>query len=158
MHRIRTRLTIAFVGLAIGPLLVMGIVLAWQSYNVQYAQSLTMQHTIAQLASTQSVVFLSRPEYELQMLINVHNLDEMEPDALNTVLSKALSNNDAFAELAVLNIQGQEQARVSDHQLVTPDDLRDRFHADEFAIPANTGEIYYSGVWFDTVIKGFPEK
>ncbi|MCP4535738.1 MAG: PAS domain S-box protein [Chloroflexi bacterium] len=152
MHRIRTRLTIALVVLAIGPLLVMGTVLAWQSYSVQYAQVLATQHTVAQLASAQSAVSISRPGNELRMLITVHDLDEMTPDSLNTVLSKVLSNNDAIVELAVLDVQGQEQGRISASHLVTTDDLIDRSNTDEFMIPTNTGEVYYGDVWFDDTI------
>jgi len=40
---IRTRLTAAFIGLAIGSVLLVGVVLAWQSFTTQRQQALNSQ-------------------------------------------------------------------------------------------------------------------
>ena len=40
---IRKRLTLVFIGLALGPLLLVGIILAWQSFITQEQQALNLQ-------------------------------------------------------------------------------------------------------------------
>jgi hypothetical protein len=49
-HSIRTRLTLIFASLAIGPLLLVGTLLGWQSYQVQREQAIELQQEVAQWA------------------------------------------------------------------------------------------------------------
>jgi hypothetical protein len=53
LNSIRSRLTLTFIGLVIGPLVVVGGVLAWQSYTVQSEQALTLQHEVAKRVAAQ---------------------------------------------------------------------------------------------------------
>ncbi|HEX9869894.1 MAG TPA: hypothetical protein VGC99_15100 [Candidatus Tectomicrobia bacterium] len=61
-HSLRVRLTVAFMGLAVGPLLLVGVVLAWQSYITQQQQALRLQREVAQRVAAQVTAFLHEPE------------------------------------------------------------------------------------------------
>ena len=57
---VRGRLTAAFIGLAVGPLLLVGVVLAWQSLVVQKKQAVELQHEVAQKASVNVSSFVTK--------------------------------------------------------------------------------------------------
>src|ERR1043165_1039561 len=71
---IRVRLTIAFMGLAIGPLLLVGVVLAWRSYTLQQQQALYLQRQMAQRVATQVTAFFAELENELRVVSKVQGL------------------------------------------------------------------------------------
>lgn len=146
-NSIRIRLTIAFIGLAIGPLLLVGVILAWQSFAVQEQQALNSQHELAQRVSTQVTAFFGELENQLRVVSQVQGLQGLAPDKQHSILSELLSYQHAFEELALLNNQGQEQIHLSRTNPVVP--LGNRAGTDEFDLPQTSGEIYYSPVHFD---------
>ena len=54
---IRNRLTTIFIALAIGPLLLVGVVLAWQNFTTQQQQALNLQREVTRRVSTQVTAF-----------------------------------------------------------------------------------------------------
>ncbi len=148
-NSIRTRLAVAFIGLAIVPLLLVGAVLAWQSFTVQLDQTLEMQREVVQRASTQVEAFIFGLETELRVITQSWDLKNLDRDSQHRVLSKLISYDHAFKELALLDSEGREQARVSRFVVLTAADLGERSQADEFAVPRVSGETYYSPVSFD---------
>jgi len=148
-NSIRSRLTIAFISLAIGPLLLVGLVLAWQSFTVQQQQAFTLQHELARRALTQVAAFIQEIESQLRMVIQVRGLKEMDRDQQAAILSELLTHQDVLEELTLLDSEGQEQVRLSRLEIITAADLGERSGAYEFVIPKASGETYYSPVWFD---------
>jgi PAS domain S-box-containing protein len=147
-HSIRTRLTVAFIGVAIGPLLLVGIVLAWQSFLVQTQQALNFQHQVAHRVAVQVAAFSQKLEDELGLVSQVQGLHRLDRDQQRALLSQLLSYQDVFEELILLDNQGQEQVYLSRLEL-PPTTLNSRARADEFVIPQTTSQIYYSPVRFD---------
>ena len=145
---IRTRLTAAFIGLAICPLLLVGSVLAWQSFAVQEQQALDMQREVARRVAAQVMAFFEKLESDLYLVSQVQGLQTLEQDEQYDVLSRLLSQRDVFDKLVLLDNAGNEQIYLSRVGL-PPVDLGSRAEADEFIIPYTSGEIYYSPVWFD---------
>jgi two-component system cell cycle sensor histidine kinase/response regulator CckA len=145
---IRTRLTLAFIGLAIGPLLLVGGVLAWQSFAVQKQQALDMQHEVARRVATQVTAFFEELESDLYLVSRIQGLQTLEQDEQYHVLSRLLSHRDVFDQLVLLDNTGDEQIYLSRVEL-PPVDLGNRAETDEFIIPSTSGDIYYSPVWFD---------
>ncbi len=145
---IRKRLTLAFIGLSIGPLLLVGIILAWQSFITQKQQALNLQREVAQHVAFQVKAFLDGLENELHLVNQVQGLQKLDPDKQRNILAELLSYEDAFESLVLLDSQGREQARVarSSVSLIKPDT---RATLDEFVIPRTTGQTYYSPVYFD---------
>ena len=148
-NSIRTRLALFFIGLALGPLLVVGLIVGWQSAVVQQAQALELQSEVAQRAATQASAFIQELENELQVTIQVQNLLSLDYEQQRTVLSKLQSYKDVFDDLTLLDGQGQELARVSQRTTVGEAGLGDRSQAPEFTTPMTSGETYYSFVRFD---------
>lgn len=152
-NSIRSRLIIAFISLAVGPLLLVGVVLGWQSFTVQQQQALTLQHALAGRALTQVTAFIQEMEGQLRMLIQVRGLKELDRDQQTGILSELLTHQDVLEELTLLDSEGKEQVRLSRLQVITAVDLGGRSGADEFVIPKASGETYYSPVWLDEMTR-----
>jgi putative methionine-R-sulfoxide reductase with GAF domain len=133
--------------LAIGPLLLVGIVLAWQSFNAQSQQALALQREVAQRVATQVTAFFTGLENELRAVSQVQGLQGLDRDRQQAILSELLSYEDVFEELTLLDSEGKEQIRVSRLRL-TFTELGNRAEEDEFVIPKTSGEVYYSSVRF----------
>jgi GAF domain-containing protein/HAMP domain-containing protein len=149
MTSIRTRLILALVGLAIVPLLLVGLVLGWRSFQVQRQQALTLQRQVAQRITTAVAAFFNGLETELRAVTEVQGLADLPPDQQENVLLKLLLHGDVFQEVILLDAQGREQIYYSRLKVVTPADLRDRSQQEEFLAPMASGETYYSPVRFD---------
>ena len=110
---IRTRLTAAFIGLGIGPLLLVGGVLAWQSFAIQEQQALDMQHEVARRVATQVMAFFEGLENDLYLVSRVQGLQTLEQDEQYNVLSRLISQRDVFDKLVLLDSTGNEQIHLS---------------------------------------------
>ncbi|MBN1310942.1 MAG: sensor histidine kinase [Anaerolineae bacterium] len=145
---IRNRLTLAFIGLAIGPLLLVGIILGVQSYIAQGQQALNLQSEVAQRVSSEVTAFFTELEQQLRLTSQVQGLQNLDQDEQQSILSELLSYQDVFDELVLLDSQGKEQTRVSRAD-ITVESSGDRSEAEEFVIPLASGQTYYSPVRFD---------
>ena len=148
-NSIRTRLTFAFISLGIGPLLLVGVVLTWQSFATQRQQALNLQREVARQISAQVAAFFEGLENELHLISQVQGLSTLDRDRQSGVLSELLAYRDVLGELALLDDQGHEQIRISRYSVIT--DLRDRSQAAEFVALQTTGQTYYSPVRFDKI-------
>jgi PAS domain S-box-containing protein len=147
---LRRRLIIAFISLAIGPLVLVGAVLAWEIFTTQVQQALYLQRELAQRVSVQVSAFFEQLESELRLVSEVQGLQRLTPDAQHDILSRLIGYQDVFRELIVLDHAGQEQIHLSRFGLDAAR-LGDRSGADEFVLPLVSGEVYYSPVWFDAL-------
>jgi PAS domain S-box-containing protein len=147
---IRTRLMMIFTGLAIGPLLLVGIVLTWQSFVMQQQQALSLQAEVAQRVTTQVTAFFEQQEDQLHFVSQIQRVQRLDQDQQRRLLLQLLTYQDTFEELALLDNQGHEQIHLTrlDLTLNTADD---RSEADEFVFPRTTGQVYYGPVRFDEV-------
>ncbi|NBD34763.1 MAG: GAF domain-containing protein [Chloroflexi bacterium] len=148
-NSLRTRLIVFFILVTVFPLLLVGIVLGLRTFRVQQQQALNLQAQIVQRVSTAVEAFFWELESQLRFVVEVRGLQDLSLDQQRGVLSELLTYQDAFNELALLDEAGREQARLSRVQTIGEIDLRDRSQADEFLIPQETGESYFSPVRFD---------
>ena len=109
---IRKRLTLVFIGLSIGPLLLVGIILSYLSFTTQEKQALNLQQEVAQHVSTEVKTFLDGSENELIIVGQVQGLEKLDRDKQYNALAELLSYQNAFESLVLLDSQGQEQVRV----------------------------------------------
>ncbi len=146
-NSIRTRLTVAFIGLAIGPLLLVGVILARQSFTIQAQQALDLQREVARHVAAEVTTFFEELENELRLISKMQVLSELDRNEEHSIL-KLLISQDVFERLILLDNQGQAQIHLSRLGLSATD--QGYFaEADEFVIPQTTGEVYYSPVWFE---------
>jgi hypothetical protein len=146
-NSIRSRLTLAFIGLAVGPLLLIGIVLAWQSFTTQQQQALTLQQEVARRVSSQVTAFFAELENELRVVSQVQGLQNLRRDQQQEVLSELLAQRNAYEELVLLDSRGKELIHLARVGIFT--DLGERAQADEFVAPYTSGQVYYSPIRFD---------
>ena len=145
---IRKRLTLMFIGLAIGPLLIVGVVLAWQSFSNQQEQALSLQHEVARRVAVEVVAFFDELENQINIVIQVQGLQRLDQDRQQSVLSELLLYQNLFEELILVDDQGQEQIHLS-RSILSSSESQNLAEADAFLIPQATGEIYYSPIRFD---------
>ena len=146
-NSIRRRLILIFIGLAIGPLLVVGAILAWRSFTSLQQQSLLLQQEAAKRVNIQVVAFFQELEREMQFTIQTQNLEKLDQDHTGA-LSDLLAYQPAFDELHLLDSQGRERSGVYrlGFAATTTADLS---QTEEFTIPKTTGQIYYSSIFYD---------
>jgi putative methionine-R-sulfoxide reductase with GAF domain len=149
-NSIRTRLILVFIGLAIGPLLLVGVILGWQSFTSLQQQALILQQEAAKRVTSQVAAFFQELENELRFTVQTQHLEELDQDQQRSVLSNLFAYEKAFDELHLLNAQGQEQVSVYRIGLASTTTV-DRSKADEFVIPKTTQQVYYGPVRYDQV-------
>ena len=146
---IRIRLNVAFIGLAIGPLLLVGVILAWQGFATQEQQALKLQREVTQRVATEVTAFFEELENELRFIGKAQQWPELNQNEQYKAL-RLLISQDVFESLTLLDSQGQEQIHISRLSLLSTE-LRSRAEADEFVIPYTSGQVYYSPIYFDEV-------
>ncbi len=156
-NSIRSRLKAAFIALAIGPLLLLGVVLTYQSYIIQREQAIQLQREVSERVSDQIMNYFHNIENELKLVISVNVIVKDDHTQQCKTLCRIRSyknewHKDVFNELVLLDSSGRERGRVSRVKVYTDNDLGERSQSDEFLIPVTTGKIYYSPVSFDKEI------
>ncbi len=146
--KVRRRLRLALIGLAVVPLLAFGAVEAWLRYKGALDEAITLQQQVAaRVAEHFKEYVVGELESDMRIAARVSSVEKLAPDEQRTVLSKLLTYKDAFTEVALLDAAGRESARVSRAELVTVRDLSDRSATDVYRTPVATGETYYSPIY-----------
>ncbi|OEU53326.1 MAG: hypothetical protein BA861_03090 [Desulfobacterales bacterium S3730MH5] len=146
---IRSRLTLAFIGLAIGPLLLVGVFLTWQSFQSLRQDAVRLQQEVALRISVELSSFVHGLENDLRMAVDIYDLRVLTPREQRDLLGVLQARQKAFSELTLLDSDGRERVRQSRLKTITTDDLCDRSKRKEFLISQKEGKTYYSPVWLD---------
>ena len=147
--KVRRRLRLALIGLAVVPLLAFGAVETWLRYNAALDEAITLQQQVAaRVAEHFKEYIVGELESDVRVAARVSSVEKLTPNEQRTVLSKLLTYKDVFTEVALLDATGRESARVSRTELVTVRDLADRSATDVYRMPVATGETYYSPVYY----------
>jgi signal transduction histidine kinase len=148
-HSIRTRLIVSVTGLAIIPLLLIGVIVGIQTFNAQTQAALALQHEVAGRETSQIANFFHSLQEKLETVARSSELKKATTIQQQILLSGLLAQDRAFDEIFLLDSTGREQAGVSRTKAVTNTDLASRAQADEFKEPATNNQIYYSPVHVD---------
>lgn len=152
-NSLRTRLTIIFVGLAVGPLLVVGILLSQRSFAIEQDQAIELQNQVAQHVSAEVGSFIDDVKNNLTQIGNdIRNLGQPDRTQQLSLLLGALNSGpyrDVYEELSLLDTQGHETIRLSRDKIVSTNELKDLSAADDFNQPRASKDIYFSPVWFN---------
>ncbi len=152
-NSIRSRLTLAFIAVAMVPLLVLAGLIGWQSFGTMQNQAIELQQAITRDLATEIKAFVSERRNELDLLVEVSNLGKLDPETQRNVLADLMANQSAYEELVLLDEDGREQIRLSRSEVVLEADLVSRADSDVFLIPRETEDAYYSPVRFDETIR-----
>jgi PAS domain S-box-containing protein len=154
-NSIRRLLIISLIILSITPVFLLSGILSWQSYTVQKLQVEEIQKRQSILALDKISSFIHEQEIALGAAVKTFNLIEMDHEEQYRILAKLLSSagdsqhRDIYSSITLLDSKGKELAAVSRSLFITDADLGERSRADEYLVPVNSGEIYYSPVFFN---------
>ena len=146
-NSIRTRLSIIFISLATLPLLLVGSLLSWQSFIDEQQQALHLQGEIARRIATEVTAFFEGLENELRFVSKSQRLPDLSQEEQQNLLTLLMAQ-DVYDDLVLLDSGGQEQIHF-DRLGLFSDPHSHSPKSDEFVVPQNNGQIYYSPVRFE---------
>lgn len=156
-NSIRVWLITPLISLFVVPLLVLGAIFSWQNYVAGKDQIKSLQLKLTHLAADNLSVFLSEQEHRIHTMLNTNYLPDLPLAQQKILLNRFLRSikderhGAVFNTISLLDSQGNERLRISKSALILQDDLQNLASADEFTIPATTGQPFYSPVYFDAV-------
>jgi signal transduction histidine kinase len=152
-NSLRTRLTFIFVGLAVGPVLLVGVILSQRSFTVEQEQAVDLQRQVVQRVSSEVDAFLAALENDITLLGGeIRSLAQPDRAQQLSLLLGALNTGtyrDVYEELRLLDARGQEQVRLTRLEIVASNELTSRAGEEEFEQPLATRTTYLSPVWFN---------
>ena len=152
LNSIRIRLTIAFLGLAVGPLLIVGMILIEKTYSIQTRGAIALQQEMAAHLSSRVQSLIRELESDLQMLIRIEDLVNIGPERQKLILSIFHSRMPAIDDLMVLDAGGQVlsyHSRLKPGQEAPVEPPKD---VESFTNPMSQGVTYFGPVRFKTLM------
>ncbi len=149
-NSIRTRLTLAFLLLAVVPLLIVGLVLINKSYSVQTQGAISLQREMATRLSSRIQSLIRNLEKNFQMLIRIKDLERMEPGQQKLLLSIFHSRQSALDDLILLDIRGRVLSYNSRLKLKNDLPVMMKKLFESFRVPVSQGKTYFGPVYFHT--------
>ncbi len=152
-NSLRIRLTVIFIGLAIGPLLLVGAILAKQSFDDERKQALDLQLQVAQRVAAEIESYLLEVGNDLRLLGGeIRDLEQPDRAQQLSLLLEAFNSGPyrlVYEEFTLLDDQGQEQLRVSRTEVIPSTELGNRAGTDEFEEPKASRQTYFGPIGFD---------
>jgi hypothetical protein len=118
LHR---KLRAAFLGLAVGPLLLAGIVLAVTVYQLQDRQTEAIQRQVGRTIGSEFRNYLGTLLIELEEPVRRNGLASLGAAGRQSLADALIAFEPMFIEVAVLDPQGRVQARSSRYEPVISD-------------------------------------
>lgn len=152
-NSLRFRLIIILVTLAIGPLILVGVIVAQRSFIFEQNQAYDLQDQVAQNASSEVESVFFGINNDLNTMGNeVRSLENPDQAQQLSILLSGISSGsyrDFYTELTLLDSNGREIVRLSPTEIVPNTMLTSRSEQDEFKQPVATHDTYYSPVLFE---------
>jgi GAF domain-containing protein/HAMP domain-containing protein len=146
---LRIRLTVYFIALVLIPLILVGAIGTWQSYNTQVPQALDAQNQVAKRVAEQVENFIGERENEMRALADVSGLSTASYEEQRNLLASLFSAQALYEELILVNGRGRELVHLSRVDIITNPNLGSRAGSSEFETPKETGETFFGAVTFD---------
>ena len=149
LNSIRTRLTIAFLGLAVGPLLIVGLLLTLKAYSVQTQEAIALQREMVGHLSSRVQSLIRNLESELHMLVRIEDLLKLGPERQKLILSIFQSQHSAIDDFILLDAGGRV---LSYHSRLKPNQdlpMQSQKELESFTVPMSRGVTYFGPVRFN---------
>jgi len=147
-NSIRTRLTMAFLVLAVGPLLIVGLLITLRTYRVQTQGAIMLQREVAGHLSSRVQSFIHELESALQMVVHIQDFKKLGQKQQKQVLSIFQSRRSTFDELILLDAAGGTTSYLSRLKLYQDQSLSPQKESDSFKAPMAEGVTYFGPVRF----------
>ncbi|MCL4249724.1 MAG: GAF domain-containing protein [Anaerolineae bacterium] len=150
---LRLRLTIIFIGLAVVPVMIVGLFLAQRGFAAEQEQALDLQRQVAQRVSAELDAYLQGVETNLQSIGDeLRGLEQPDRAQQLSILLNALNTGtyrNLYEGLILLDRDGHEHLHVTRNEIVNSDVVVDRSAAPEFTQPSSTRETYVAHAYYD---------
>ena len=146
-HSIRFRLTASLTGLAVAPLLLVGVIFSVMNYSALRQQALVEQQLQAQRVGTAVNSFVHELASQLELLARMHDgfTNAPAPDQ-KWVLDELLVFENRFQELSLLGPEGTELIRRSKGAIVLTTELKKYAGDPAFQHPFSSGQTYFGSI------------
>jgi hypothetical protein len=150
MNSIAFRLRATYIFLAIGPLLLVGVVLTWLNVSIQLDRARALQQELVPLVASQVEAFIVDLQEELQTVSQISNIRSLTTAEQQEITDQIqTTNNNVFAEVTLLDADGIVLTHSSFLDINTESERGRQATGPEFLVPIETGEIYFGPVRFD---------
>lgn len=150
-NNIQTRLTHTYIGLALVPLIILGLLVTWQGIAFQQA-ALERQKQLADRVSVEVKGYLTRLVQDLELIVKIESDSELRDEVAFRPMVQVLWNEAVFEEMKYLGPDGTQynhQTRLGIHSQL---DLPNYAGRPEFDLPFFQGVIYYSPIYFSKAV------
>lgn len=144
---IRRRLPRSYITVAVGPLLLVGLVLVLVSFSFQYNQALSKQGEVARRVATELNAFISKLEAELRTAAK--ELRGLNPEQQANLLARLPSYPQIFDELILTDSRGAEILYLSRLAVFDPNRSVSWTNDDLFFLTRTERKTHYSPILID---------
>jgi signal transduction histidine kinase len=140
-------------GLAVGPLLIVAILVGRHGFVSLQNESVLLQQAIADQVAQQLRNYIQTRLDELRQFgrsARLHTLDEQQQ---KSALSSLLLPDRRYQEITLIGPGGRERHRLSLTEVLLPADLRSRRRAPAFRLPVESGHDYFGNWRFDEALR-----
>ena len=138
--KIRTRLTIICIGLAVLPILFLGSFIAVKSYEAAQQEAVNITRDTALRVAGEVDSFIQSMVGQIKVVSRVYGLHRLNSQEQEEALNELLSFEKAYDEITLLDPLGNELVQVNRTQLVIRDNLGSRADKEEFLTPLKRSE------------------
>src|SRR5262245_5052064 len=100
---IHSRLRITHIGLAVIPLIIVGLVLTWTTYKSQQNQVVDLQEELAHRMGTFTEDYLHSLETNLRVTAKISNLTSLTKEEQEDVFSLLQSAQNLYVNISIIN-------------------------------------------------------
>lgn len=152
MHTsLRNRMTALSLLFALIPLVMLGAVGIWQITRLEYNNVIELQGEVANRAVEYFDLYLSSMETHLREFGDTPLVRSTGGQTLIGVLAQGVFGSSHFKALTVVDVAGQERARVTRAGVIPPSHLSNRSSDPAFTQPMQTGQTYFGEIVEDRV-------
>ncbi|GAB4580474.1 MAG: hypothetical protein Fur0022_32150 [Anaerolineales bacterium] len=145
MPSIQTRLTRTSIGLALVPLIILGLLVTWQGLIFQQ-EALARQQQIAKQVALEVEGYFASLEEELELVIQLEGGEGLRRQEPFGPLFRVLTYGAVFEELTYINEAGNELVRETRLGVVSEEELRNRRGEIIFEIPFTQAANFFSPI------------
>jgi signal transduction histidine kinase len=155
-HSIKKNFRLAFIGISVVPLLLVGLLFGWQSVNIQLANAGIRQQEVGRRAADNIISFFNTAEEHLFAAIDFGDLKNMTPHRQYQIISQTINHKHAryknmYYNIAVIDCRKGMLAYASLYGESSAAGFLTHFRVHEFLPDICRGRKYLSPVSFDEV-------
>jgi len=140
---LKNRLILAFIGLAVTPLFITGLIVTLYNNDILRRQAIETQKLTSRNIAVQVKEYVGALVGQLEMMAVVRGFDQMSTDEIRRYLSEMLYYGNHFQNLQIVSEDGMQQAVLDRVKVLGGSDLKNISDTPEFRQTIINGKKYY---------------